>query len=139
MLLPPRKAWCSVFFIRLCVSSSLQTLTCLSSVCKANLDLSVKIMLLQSANWHIANTTLIMLLWIRRIEEHKLRVHGQSVHFMCSLRLTVVPDIVLPMEDTTIDVTNVQVALRFRLYTQSIYLSTAWNCAIMNAERNSNI
>ncbi|GFU86683.1 uncharacterized protein TNCV_2881031 [Trichonephila clavipes] len=44
--------------------------------------------------------------------------------FKCSLRGTVVTDMVLSMSAATIDVTPVQVDLRFRLVTKAIYLSS---------------
>ncbi|GFX07207.1 uncharacterized protein TNCV_2424121 [Trichonephila clavipes] len=40
---------------------------------------------------------------------------------ICNLRRTVAADIALPMDAVTIDVTRVEVALRFRLATIAIY------------------
>ncbi|GFT57006.1 uncharacterized protein TNCV_189951 [Trichonephila clavipes] len=45
--------------------------------------------------------------------------------FICNLQRTVAADIALPMDAVTIDVTHVEVALRFRLVTIAIYRSSA--------------
>ncbi|GFX07335.1 uncharacterized protein TNCV_503931 [Trichonephila clavipes] len=45
--------------------------------------------------------------------------------FMCNLRRTVAADIALPIDAVTLDVTRVEVALRFRLATIAIYRSSA--------------
>ncbi|GFW65132.1 uncharacterized protein TNCV_393981 [Trichonephila clavipes] len=45
--------------------------------------------------------------------------------FICNLWRTVAVDIALPMDAVTIDVTRVEVALRFRLAIISIYRSSA--------------
>ncbi|GFX31965.1 uncharacterized protein TNCV_3408791 [Trichonephila clavipes] len=44
--------------------------------------------------------------------------------FICNLRRTVVADIALPIDVVTIDVTRVEVTLRFRLATIAIYRSS---------------
>ncbi|GFS56569.1 uncharacterized protein TNCV_4303441 [Trichonephila clavipes] len=41
--------------------------------------------------------------------------------FICNLRRTVAADIALPMDAVTIDVTRVEITLRFRLATIAIY------------------
>ncbi|GFX14801.1 uncharacterized protein TNCV_1485441 [Trichonephila clavipes] len=48
--------------------------------------------------------------------------------FICNLRRTVAADIALPMDAVSIDVTRVEVALRFRLATIAIYRSSAGVC-----------
>ena len=45
---------------------------------------------------------------------------------ICSRRRTVAADIALPMDAETIDVTRVEVTLRFRLATTAIYRYSAW-------------
>ncbi|GFV98695.1 uncharacterized protein TNCV_1453811 [Trichonephila clavipes] len=45
--------------------------------------------------------------------------------FICNLRCTVATDKALPMDSVTIDITCVEVTLRFRLATIAIYRSSA--------------
>ncbi|GFT99628.1 uncharacterized protein TNCV_115051 [Trichonephila clavipes] len=54
------------------------------------------------------------------------QTRGTRTHspFICNLRRTEAADIALPMDAVTIDVTRVEVALRFRLATIAIYRSS---------------
>ncbi|GBM54873.1 hypothetical protein AVEN_158310-1 [Araneus ventricosus] len=116
-----------MFLRRLGVPCSLQTLTRLSSGCRANLNSSVNITLPQS-------DTVQFTCWRHHFNRAPLDWMDKGTQtrgtracrpFMCNLRRTVVADIVLPMVAATIDVTRVEVDLRFRLATTAIYRSSA--------------
>ncbi|GBN11130.1 hypothetical protein AVEN_91328-1 [Araneus ventricosus] len=98
--------------------------TLISSGCMANLDSSVNITLPQS-------DTVQFTFWRNHFNRAPLdwtnkgtQTRGTRVYrpFMCSLRRTVVADIVLSMAAATIDVTRVEVDRRFRLATQQQYI-----------------
>ncbi|GFV21657.1 uncharacterized protein TNCV_2416731 [Trichonephila clavipes] len=96
-------------------------------MCRANLDSSVNLTLTQSdivqlpSSRHHFNRA--PLDWTDR--ETQTRGFRAYSSFICNLWRTVAADITLPMDTITIDVTRVEVALRFRLATIAIYRSSA--------------
>ena len=58
---------------------------------------------------------------IGQIEKHKLEVPGHTVHSYVIFGIQLAADIALPMDAVTIDVTHVEVALRFYMAKIAIY------------------
>lgn len=124
MMLFPRNASCSViFWVRLCVSTFFQTLTHLSSGCIANIDSFVNKTPAQSDTLqliyyrHFINR--VFLDWKDRGTQSWDTWANSSFMRLC----TVMADIILPMDGATINVTCVEIALRFCLATTAMYWS----------------
>ena len=122
IMLPLRNVWCSVMFsVRLHEDSFLEILKLISSGFRANLELSVNIMLLQLGTvkftywWHHFNR--VRLDWTDK-EAQTCDTRAYRA-FKCRLRRTTVVDIVLLMAAATIDVKLVEIDLRILLPTNS--------------------
>ncbi|GFT97544.1 uncharacterized protein TNCV_387071 [Trichonephila clavipes] len=99
----------------------------LSSGSRANLDSLVNMTLVQSdtvqlpcSRHHFNRAPLYG-------TDRETQTRGTQAYspFICNIWRTVAADIALPMDAVTIDVTRVEVALRFRLATIAIYRSSA--------------